>query len=169
MTPLIIGIDPGTKQSAYVAWNGQHVFDLATVENWKVVRYLRTIPHDACVCVENIEPYGMNVGREVLETMFWIGRFYQAARDTVGPKQVSRLPRRAVKKHLGLKPGAGDKDVRAALVRALEHNPIEWYDLRSHQVSALAIAVTWWNTERARQPLKGQESKHVGSAIVLSQ
>lgn len=159
MTPLIIGIDPGTKQSAYVAWDGEFIQALGTEPNASVAKYLRSIDRRACVCIENIEPYGMNVGREVLETMFWIGRFFQIARDTIGPKQVSRLPRRAVKKHLRLGPGSGDKDVRAALINRLERNPIDWHSLRSHQFAALAIATTWWETERERQPLKGQAQK----------
>lgn len=154
MTPLVIGIDPGTTQSAYVAWDGHFIQDVGTLANPKVAKYLRSIDKQACVCIENIEPYGMNVGREVLETMFWIGRFFQIARDTVGPQQVSRLPRRAAKKHLRLGPGTGDKDVRAALIRTLDRNPIEWHNLKSHQFAALAIAVTWWHTERERQPLK---------------
>lgn len=152
MTPLVIGIDPGTKQSAYVAWDGEFITDVATVPNLQVLKYLRTVPAEACVVIENIEPYGAVVGREVFETCVWVGRFLQRARDVIGPHQVSRLPRRAVKKHL--KVSGGDKEVKAALVRMLERNPIEWNDLRSHQFAALAIAVTWWNTERALQPLK---------------
>ena len=158
MTPLVIGIDPGTKLSAYVAWDGNHIVDVATVENWRINKYLRTIDREACVCIENIEPTGMVIGREVLETMFWIGRFFQVARDTVGPHRVSRLARRTVKKHLKLKITTGDKEVKAALIRSLEFNPIEWHNLRSHQFAALAIAVTWWNTERHRQPLKGTKT-----------
>lgn len=165
MTPLVVGIDPGTKQSAFVAWDGDYIRDVATMENPKVAKYLRSIDRDACVCIENIEPYGLVVGKEVLETMFWIGRFFQVARDTVGPKQVSRLPRRAVKKHLRIGKG-GDKEVRAALIRQLEHHPIDWHDLKSHQFAALGIAVCWWNTERARQPLKGQEPQHAD--VILS-
>lgn len=166
MTPLIIGIDPGTKQSAYVAWNGTYVQDVGTLDNPKVAKYLRSIDRDACVCFESIVSYGKVLGQSTLQTVFWTGRLFQVARDTVGPQQVSRLPRRAVKKHLRLGPGSGDKEVRAALIRMLERNPADWFNLKSHQWSALAIAVTWWDTERVRQPLKGQESQH--AAVVLS-
>lgn len=151
MTPLVIAIDPGTKQSAYVAWDGEFITAVETVPNAQVLKFLRSIAPDTCVVIENIEPYGMVVGREVHETMFWVGRFFQRARDIVGPKHVSRLPRRAVKKHLKLKPGAGDKDVRAALIHLLDRHPEQWHNLKSHQWSALAIAVTWWDTERSRQ------------------
>jgi hypothetical protein len=158
MTPLVIGIDPGTKQSAYVAWDGNFITDVATVPNTKVLTYLRSLDPKTCVVLENVEPYGMAVGRETFETIYWIGRFFQRARDIVGLQQVSRLPRRAVKKHLRLKPGAGDKEVRKALINILERNPIEWHGMKGHEVQALALAVTWWNTERTRQPLK-QERK----------
>lgn len=156
MTPLVIGIDPGTKQSAYVEWDGTFVLNAAIVPNTKLLTYLRAIDPHACVVFENIEPYGMVVGRETLETCVWIGRLFQRARDVVGGTQVSRLPRRAVKKHLRIK--GGDKAVRSALIQRLgdERHPEDWYGkLKSHQWSALAIAVTWWDTERHRQPLKG--------------
>ncbi len=155
MTPLVVGIDPGTKQSAYVAWDGACVTDVATLPNAQLLTYLRTIDPDACVVLENIEPYGQVVGRETFETCVWLGRFFQRARDIVGPTQVSRLPRRAVKKHLKLGARTGDKDVRAALIKLLERDPADWHGVKNHQWSALAIAVTWWNTERVRQPLKG--------------
>lgn len=168
MTPLVIGIDPGTKQSAYVEWDGESVQDVATLDNPKVAKYLRTIEREACVCFESVESYGKVLGFTTLQTVFWTGRLFQIARDTVGPRQVSRLPRRSVKKHLRLGPGAKDKHVRAALIRRLGADPVEYWNLRSHQFSALAIAITWWDTERVRQPLKGQEPQHVGSASVLS-
>lgn len=157
MTPLVIGIDPGTKQSAYVEWDGNYITGLGTKPNIEVLRYLRTIDRRACVVFEWVQNYGMVTGATVHETIFWTGRLFQVARDTVGPRQVSRLKRRAVKKHLGLGPGDGDKEVRAALIRILERHPEDWHGkLKSHQWAAFAIAHTWWNTERERQPLKGR-------------
>lgn len=159
MTPLVIGIDPGTKQSAYVEWDGSFITGVATLPNLDVLRYLRTIDRRACVVFESVESYGMVTGRSVFQTIFWTGRLFQVARDTVGPTQVSRLPRRAVKKHLQLGPGAGDKEVRAALIRALPRHPEDWHGrIKSHQWAALGICVTWWNTERERQPLKGRSA-----------
>jgi hypothetical protein len=159
MTPLVIGIDPGTKQSAYVAWDGQWIQELGTEPNPQVAKYLRDVGRrtgrDTCVVFEAIESYGMPIGKETLETVFWTGRLFQIARDTIGPKQVSRLPRRAVKKHLKLGKGSGDPQVRAALIRRYRH-PNDWRGLKSHQWAAFALAVCWWETERARQPLKGQ-------------
>lgn len=155
MTPLVIAIDPGTTQSAYVAWDGNFITDVATVPNASVARYLRSIDRPSCVVFESVENYGMTIGRSVFQTVFWTGRLFQIARDRVGPSQVSRLPRRAVKKHLQLGKGAGDRDVRRALIRRLERHPEQWHNLKSHQWAALAIAVTWWDTERVRQPLKG--------------
>lgn len=167
MTPLIIGIDPGTTQSAYVAWDGEFIRELGTEPNATVAKYLRTIDLDACVCIESVAYYGASVGREVFETCFWMGRFFQIARDRVGPRQVSRLSRNAVRKHLELKKSGNYKNVKAALERRLQRQPEDWHNLRSHQWSALAVAVTWWNTERVRQPLKGQVSQHAD--VVLSE
>jgi len=159
MTPLVIGIDPGTKQSAYVEWDGEWIQEIGTEPNPQVAKYLRDVARRTgratCVVFEAIESYGMPIGRTTLETVFWTGRLFQIARDTLGPAQVSRLPRRAVKKHLGVGSG-GDKQVRAALIRTLDHHHGDWHNfIKFHQLAALAIAVTWWNTERSRQPLKG--------------
>lgn len=169
MTPLVIGIDPGTKQSAYVAWDGRWIQEIGTEPNPQVAKYLRDVAQrtgrDTCVVFESVEPYGMPVGRETFETIFWTGRFFQIARDTIGPRQVSRLPRRAVKKYLNLKPGSGDKQVRAALIQRYPSLQ-DWHgQLKSHTWAAFAIAVTWWNTERLRQPLKGQEPLHAASVL----
>lgn len=158
MTPLIIGIDPGTKQSAFVEWDGSFITGLGVKPNIEVLRYLRSIDRRACVVFESVQNYGMVIGKSTFDTVFWTGRLFQVARDVVGPTQVSRLPRRAVKKYLGLGPGAGDKDVKAAILRRLERNPEDWHGrLNSHKVAALAIAITWWNTERERQVLKGRK------------
>lgn len=161
MTPLVIGIDPGTKQSAYVEWDGNFINGCDTLPNMQVLRYLRTIDKRACVVFEAVGHYGMPVGHDVFETVHWAGRLFQVARDTVGPYQVSRLKRSVVKKYLGLHQTMSDKAVREAVIRLIgvDRHPEDWNGkLKSHQWSALAIALTWWNTERERQVLKGRKS-----------
>lgn len=155
MTPLVIGIDPGTTQSAFVAWNGDTIDGLGYEPNPKLAKYLRGIDSQTCVVFESVTHYGQAVGRTTFQTVFWTGRLFQVARDTVGPYQVSRLPRSAVKKHLRLDQTANDKNVREAVIRLLGRDPRDYYNLKSHQWQALALAITWWNTERERQPLKG--------------
>lgn len=159
LTPVVIGIDPGPTQSAYVAWDGRFINDLGTKPNIEVLRYLRTIDRRACVVFESMVFYrGMPAGDDVFETVFWTGRLFQVARDTVGIAQVSRLSRTKVRKYLQLQKSGSYKNVKEALERRLERSPEDWHNLRSHQWSAMAIAVTWWNTERERQPLKGRTS-----------
>lgn len=164
MTPLVIGIDPGTSSSAYVAFDGADVVEHEITSNVNVALYLRKLrergpfsevpfdhyPEAPAVVFESVESYGMTVGREIFQTIFWTGRLFQIARDTIGPTHVSRLPRRSVKKHLCRSNAVKDKHIRAALVKRFDS-----LKLSSHEWSALAIAVTWWDLERPRQALKG--------------
>ena len=64
------------------------------------------------VVIEQVESYGMAVGREVFETVRWAGRFEEAAH----PVPVALLPRRTVKLHLCGSPRANDGNVRMALL-----------------------------------------------------
>lgn len=158
MTDLVIGVDPGTTKSAYVAWDGASIHEIGTEANPQVAKYLRSTQARTAlrtvVVFESIESYGMAVGREIFETIFWTGRMFQIARDTIGPKNVYRLPRRAIKKHLCRSNRVKDKHIRAALLKRFENQ--HWEKLiTSHQWAALAVAVTWWDTERARHSTRG--------------
>jgi len=68
---------------------------------------------DAYVTLEAIESYGMAVGREVFETVFWTGRLFEAA--TRRGATVSRLPRKTIKIHLCGSARAQDSNIRVAL------------------------------------------------------
>lgn len=165
---IVIAIDPGTVESAYVAFDGHRVIGHGIEPNVRVAGYLRRYAggtNVAGIVLEQIESFGMAVGREVFETVFWTGRLFQVARDTAGPERVSRMPRRAVKLHLCGSMKAKDPNIRVALMdrfggeraKGTKYAQGPLYGISSHEWSALAIAVTWWDTERERQqPMKEQ-------------
>lgn len=154
----VIGLDPGTTQSAVVVYDAEakRVVEAVTAANDVIlagcdgaaldalsVYSLDTFGDKAQLVIEKIEAMGMAVGAEVFETVFWSGRFYQA-----WPWQVERVSRRDVKLHLCGSMRAKDANVRQALIDKLgapgtkkQKGPT--YGVSSHQWAALAVAVTY--------------------------
>lgn len=110
----VLAIDPGPIESAYVIWDGEKVVAKHKGPNEKVLATVAALgqkPKFRCV-IEQVCSYGMAVGAEVFETVFWSGRFAQA----FGAKRVDRLPRLKVKMHLCHDSRAKDANIRQALI-----------------------------------------------------
>ncbi len=155
----VIAIDPGYEQSAYVLFDGVRLIEHRIEPNEALAHRLhyRTdqMDHHAITAVvfEQIESFGMAVGREVFETVFWTGRLFEVARATFGPV-IQRMPRRAVKLHLCQSARAQDSNIRTALLDRFggrdqavgkKATPGPLFGIKSHEWAALAIAVTWWD------------------------
>lgn len=160
---LIVAIDPGTTKSAVVTFDGLQVLSHAIHENEWLVRSLGELgmASDAQGCVlviEGVEAMGMAVGREVFETVFWSGRMVQA-----WPYKWERVTRRQVKLHLCGSMKAKDTNIRQALLdrfggreKALgtKRAPGPMYKVISHEIAALAVAVTFYDAEVDRREFK---------------
>lgn len=158
MKPLVIGIDPGTEQSAYAAFDGERVTQFGIEPNIGVARVLRGLLPETVTAVvfEQIENMGMPAGKETFETVFWTGRLFQVATSVVGIAKVERLPRRAVKLHLCGSMKAKDPNIRQALIDrfggskaaaiGLKSKQGPLYGISSHCWAALAVAVTRWDS-----------------------
>jgi hypothetical protein len=158
---VILAIDPGSEQSAWLILHGAEVRNFDLAPNALVLAGLRGrfLAGADVVVIEQIESYGMPVGREVFETVRWAGRFEEAA----APRRVVYLPRRAVKLHLCNSPRATDASLRAALIdrfggvggkRAavgVKAAPGPLYGVHADVRQALAVAVTWQDQEAVRQ------------------
>lgn len=74
---MIVAIDPGTTQSAYVLMDEDYkIYRAEILPNAQMLEYLKTLtPHLHKIVIEMIASYGMAVGQEVFETCVWIGRF----------------------------------------------------------------------------------------------
>lgn len=78
---IILAIDPGPKESAFVIMSKNKIYGFVKIENRKIYSAIknilweyRSIEIDKMV-IEMIASYGMPVGKSVFETCVWIGRF----------------------------------------------------------------------------------------------
>jgi hypothetical protein len=146
----ILAIDPGTRESAWLVLRDGLPDIFAIQANEELVRDLRTYDlfrmTDAVV-IEKVESYGMAVGAEVFETVWWAGRFAEA----VQPTPVVMLPRRAVKVAICHDTRAKDANIRQALIDRFggkdaavgsKAHPGPLHGISKDVWSALAIAVT---------------------------
>ncbi len=147
ITP-IIAIDPGPDLSALVVWNGTAPSLLRYAPNEEILALLRTWKASQSTCViERIASYGMAVGEEVFETVYWSGRFAEA----YGADRVHRITRGQVKMHLCHSMRARDGNIRQALIDRFgkpgtKKHPGPLLSVSGDLWAALAVAVTWWDT-----------------------
>src|SRR4051794_25858834 len=110
----VLAIDPGYEQSAFVLFEAGHIFNHGILRNEAMREIIASgLAYVDRVVLEQIESFGMAVGREVFETVFWTGRFFEAASEICAPE---RMPRRTVKLHLCRSARAQDSNIRVALL-----------------------------------------------------
>jgi len=151
----IIGIDPGTHESALLGFDGSHILNPIIRSNADILDYVGAYgPVSELLAIEMVACYGMPVGEETFETCLWIGRFIQRWKDT-DPGRVSLITRKEVKLHLCGSFRAKDKNVRRALMDiyggsgavGTKKKPGPLYGIKTHLWSALAVAHTAWHRD----------------------
>lgn len=158
----VMAIDPGYEQSAWVLFDGRRVVDHGIEPNEDLLQRLTSgtwrLETIQATVIEGIESFGMAVGREVFETVFWTGRFFERGRHKA--LRVERMFRKTVKVHLCQSSRAQDSNIRVALIdrfggsdRAVGKKaaPGPLYGIKSHEWAALAIAVTWWDQQQLQK------------------
>ena len=146
---LIIGIDPGPKESSYVAWDGENVLDYGDRSNEQLIPFIRLYQDDltlgsARIAIEQIRGFGVIGSNDLFDTVFWSGRFYEAW----GPQNCILVPRKEASRHIcGPESKGGDKFIREALIARIgpqgsKKAPGPTYGLAKHRWAALAVAVT---------------------------
>lgn len=154
---IIVGIDPGPTESAWVFYQPEtrRVVQFGHMRNDDVRAILRgrvsvSPPHEQ-MAIEMIASYGMAVGKEVFETVYWIGRFAECWQG-----EHTKVYRQEVKQHLCHTNRATDANIRAALIDRYgpgkdaaigtkkHQGPL--YGLKGHHWPALAVAITFAET-----------------------
>ena len=152
---ILLAIDPGPTQSAWMVYNSETggYRNAAHSPNEDLLALIRTdvapALHVERVVIEKVEGFGMPVGAEVFETVYWSGRFAEAA----SPIRVDRIGRKAVKLHLCGTVRAKDGNIRQALIDRYggskeaaigrKASPGPLYGISGDVWSALAVAVTY--------------------------
>jgi hypothetical protein len=145
----ILSIDPGCTESAWLVYDNASVKGIEAFTkqpNEPIVEVLRGKgPHLWCdhLAIEMVASYGMPVGKEVFETVLWIGRFIEA---WGGP--FTLIYRKDVKLHLCGSVRAKDSNIRQALIDRFgapgtKGNPGATYGISKDVWSALAVAITY--------------------------
>lgn len=109
----ILAIDPGTTETAWCLFRDGLPRLFAKEPNAAVRLMVGNPPEPiSLVAIEMVASYGMPVGREVFETVRWIGRFEEMA----DPVPVVLVYRQEVKRHLCRSSKANDATIRQALL-----------------------------------------------------
>jgi hypothetical protein len=150
-TACVMAIDPGPERSAWLVLERGIVVAFGLDPNDVLLEKCRRLfpMNIRQVAIEEIESFGMAVGREVFTTVRWAGRFEEAA--DLQSAVVTLVPRRAVKLHLCGSARAKDSNIRQALIDRFggdsvavgkKASPGPLYGVSKDVWSALAIAVT---------------------------
>lgn len=149
MSKTIIAVDPGTTHSAVVAWDGEKVRAVQNaIPNAEIKTFLMTLEYSAnelqpSVFIEMVACYGMPVGREIFETVLFIGRLQEWLENR--GQYVKLVYRSEVKMHHCHTNRAKDGNVRQALIDkygkpGTKKAPGVTYGISKHAWSAFAIA-----------------------------
>jgi uncharacterized protein (DUF2249 family) len=147
---MILAIDPGSTESAYVLLRKEDlsISSFGKLENGVILEIIQDKYFDH-VAIEMVASYGMAVGVEVFETVFWIGRFYEAARSTEC-KYIQKIYRKDEKMNLCHSMKAKDANIRQALIDRFgtvgtKKAPGWFYGVSKDVWAAIAVGVTYYD------------------------
>lgn len=141
---ILLAIDPGPTESAYVKLSQSRVIECGKVSNEEMLQIVRDSSQQ--IAVEMIASYGMAVGAEVFETCVMIGRICEAA--GFEPIRVKRIE---VKSHICHSAKANDANMRQAIIDRYggkdvaigkKANPGPLYGVSGDVWAALAVGLT---------------------------
>ena len=151
---VIFAIDPGPVESAYVVLDrdlrpiyfdkraNEIILELVTGNKYPANHF----------AIEAVASYGMAVGKEVFETVFWMGRFWERAWH----KHKERIYRKDEKMNLCGSMRAKDSNIRQALIdRFAQHDfkngkgtkkkPDWFHGFHSDIWASYAVGVTYYD------------------------
>lgn len=154
MSHPIIAIDPGNSQSGYciIDLKTLRPLEFGKISNEDLLKKLALAADNEWrwAVIEMVASYGMPVGREVFDTVLWIGRFFQVLNNQCPVRLLCRLQE---KMHICHNPKANDASIRHALIdRFAEHdlktgrgtkkNPDFFYGFKADIWAAYAVGLT---------------------------
>lgn len=141
----ILAIDPGPTESAYVKLDQlckELIVEIRKVSNDEMLHVIGNSFFENLV-IEKVACMGMAVGEDVLETVFWSGRFRQ-----IWKRSFHRIKRHEIKMHLCGNMRAKDGNIRQALIDRFgppgtKKNRGATHGISGDMWSALAVGVTF--------------------------
>lgn len=148
---MLLAIDPGNEESAYVLMEDYKPIQFGKVTNEELEGLIATHYYDE-VAIEMVASYGMAVGKTIFETCVWIGRFYQLS--YLDLKTPTLMYRKDVKMNLCYQMKAKDSNIIQALIDRFAPNvpnrgkghkksPGYFYGFKSDIWQAYALGVTY--------------------------
>lgn len=115
----VLAIDPGCEQSAYciIDMDTLRPLEFDKIDNEQLMRFIKTpdrVKDWRWIAIEMVTSYGMSIGQEVMETIYWIGRFHEALLNCQYP--VREIRRMEEKRHICHSTRANDATIRRALI-----------------------------------------------------
>ena len=172
MSDYILGIDPGTTETAYCLCRvctiqeycrPLKIEQFAKISNEEMVEVLLVIletmterRNNITVAIEHLESYGMAVGKSTFETAYFIGRLTEIASNSrySDMVEVTRIYRHEEKDTICHSMKANDATIKQALVdefadepnvnhgKGSKKNPDYFYGFKADCWSAFAICYT---------------------------
>lgn len=143
----ILAIDPGPEESAFVVFNRESIGYYGKRRNIDLLLAIENRDFECHELVlERVASFGMPVGEEVFETVFWTGIFAQAWGGLY-----HRIKRHQVKMHLCQNMRAKDGNIRQALIDKFGGKQETKKGGTLHGISgdvwsALAVGITYLET-----------------------
>lgn len=151
----ILAIDPGPVQSAYIVIATQpriKVLEHQIIDNHLVFPLLQDVRESDIInshlLIEDIESFGMPVGRDVFQTVRWTGRFDREWWNITNGRGARYIKRSKIKHTLCGSTRAKDSNIRSALLdiwgpTGTKKAPGLIYGVSKDVWSALAVATTY--------------------------
>lgn len=149
---MILAIDPGNKESAFVFIDNKlFPVKFGKVENMELLDYLKDAIWEykpEHLAIEMVASYGMPVGKEVFETCVWIGRFIQFLTNLTDDYKL--IYRKDEKMDICHIMKAKDSNIRQALIDrfgpvGVKKNPGWFYGFKKDIWQAYAVGVTYYD------------------------
>jgi len=150
---IIYTIDPGNEQSAFLVYDTDNnkFLQKEIMQNQLLSYDLKALKKsDDILLIENIQCFGMAVGRTVFDTCIWIGRFIESWLSFYNDKDNNYflINRRDIKLHFCEHPRAKDTNIRQALIDRFgkpgtKNNPGFLYGIKKDLWSTVAITFYW--------------------------
>ena len=150
---VIFAVDPGNVQSAYcVLEDGRPTNEFGIIDNESMLDLIYHFHKICFLAIEQIQSYGMAVGKTIFETCVWSGRFIEAHNImNEHDNKFIQIPRKDVKLHLCGSVRAKDTNIRQALIDRFgppgtKKEPGLTYGFKRDIWAALAVGVTYYDT-----------------------